>query len=697
MEYQVELEHRGKKLTIKSGKLAKQANGSVVVQYGDTVIFASAVMGKAPEQDPGFFPLSVHFIEKFYATGKIPGGFFKREGKPSDQGVLISRIIDRSLRPLFPEGFRNEVQVVPMTFALDGVNPPDFLGVIASSAALTLSNIPFKGPVGAVRVCLVNGEYIVNPTVEEIAASKLSVLVSGTREGVTMIEGGASIVSEEEMVKAIETGYAVVLEIIQIQEELRKLCGKEKVEVNLFLRPAEVDAAVREFAGNKFKAALDVAGKQEKYKAIETVYEEIKSHFKELEPDNALFAKQIKEAAHDLEYDLVREKLFADDMRVDGRKPGELRQLESEAGVLPMVHGSGLFTRGETQVLGVLTLGSKSDEQMVDTVDGQGSKRYMLHYNFPSFSVGEAGRVGPPGRREIGHGYLAERALEAVIPKVEDFPYTMRLVSEVLESNGSSSQATICACCLALMDGGVPIVAPVSGIAMGLMFNKEKNAYKILTDIQGLEDHYGDMDFKVAGTQTGITAFQLDIKMDAIDISILGEALDEAKKARLKILENMNAVLDKPRAEISSNAPKMTVIQGNPDLIKYLIGPGGKTIKKIVEETGAKIDIEDSGEIKILATDSKSAELAYKKVYAIVREVKVGDIVEEATVKKIMDFGAFIEVAVGREGLCHISNIAPERIRKVTDVLNEGDKVTVKVMGIDPRTGKIDLSIKDAK
>ncbi len=696
MEQIVEFDYKGSKLILKAGKIAKQANGSIMAQYGDTVVFASAVMGKAPAEDPGFFPLSVHYIEKFYAAGRIPGGFIKREGKPSDLGVLTSRIIDRSLRPLFPEGFRNEVQIVPMTLAFDGQNSPDTLGLIASSAALAVSDIPFKNPVGAVRVCYKDGLYIVNPTIDIIKESLLNVVVAGTSEGITMVEGSADRVSEGEMVGAIEEGYKVVQDIIRIQKELVEKVGKPKVQVSLFTRPEEIDAEVRDTFGEKLKNALDVPGKLEKYSAIESVFDETATYFAEKYPEDSAKVKFAKGAIHDLEYNLVREKLFSENLRVDGRKPEEIRPLESEVSVLPMVHGSSLFTRGETQALGVLTLGASSDGQRVDALMGEDLKRYMLHYNFPSFSVGEAGRVGPPGRREIGHGYLAEKALEAIIPDEKDFPYTIRLVSEIMESNGSSSQATICACCLALMDGGVPIKAPVSGIAMGLMFNKEKTDYKILSDIQGMEDHYGDMDFKVAGTGDGITAFQLDIKMDAISVSILSEALEEAKKARLIILENMVGALEGPREEISQYAPKLSIIQADPDNIRYLIGPGGKTIKKIVEETGAKIDIEDNGEIKIVAPNSESANLAYEKIYALVRDVKQGDIISNAIVKKIADFGAFIELAPGREGLCHISNIADRRIRNVRDVLEVGELVKVKVLNIDP-SGKIDLSIKDVK
>lgn len=695
MEHQVELDFRGKKLTIKTGKVAKQANGSVMVQYGNSVVFASAVMAKNAAEDPGFFPLSVHYTEKFYAAGKIPGGFLKRESKPSDKEVLTSRIIDRSLRPLFPEGFRNEVQVIPLTLATDQENPTDVLGVIAASAALMVSDIPFGGPVAVVRVILKNGEYLVNPTFAEIEGADLNILVSGTKQGITMIEGGASMVQESQMVEAIEKGFEVVQSILALQEEFQKKAGKTKVEVPLFNRPPEIDEEVRKSFEDSLKQALSVSGKKERTEAVEKVFLDADGFYKEKydqEPANYRYAK---EALKDLEYYLVREKLFSENLRVDGRQPQEIRNIDAEVDVLPMVHGSSLFTRGETQALGVLTLGSVSDEQRIDNIEGEGSRRYMLHYNFPPFSVGEAGRMGPPGRREVGHGYLAERSLEPVLPSSKEFPYTLRLVSEIMESNGSSSMATVCACCLAMMDGGVPIKAPVSGIAMGLMYNKAKDAYKILTDIQGLEDHYGDMDFKVAGTAEGITGFQLDIKLDAIPVSILKEALEEAKVARLFILEKMGKALKEPRPEISPNAPKLMVIQANPEYIRHLIGPGGKNIKKITEEApGVKIDIADNGEITIFSPNLEQAEKVYAKVYGIVRDVKVGDEIE-GPVKKIADFGAFIQVAEGREGMCHISNISHERIRKVSDVLSEGQVVKAKVINIDEGTGKIALSIKD--
>jgi polyribonucleotide nucleotidyltransferase len=695
MEYQSELDFKGKKLIIKTGKVAKQANGSVMVQYGDTVVFAAAVMGKNAIQDPGFFPLSVHYSEKFYAAGKIPGGFLKREGKLAEREVLICRVIDRSLRPLFPEGFRNEVQITPITLAVDQVNAPDTLAVIAASAALIISDIPFYKPVGCVRVVLKDGKYIVNPVKSEIEGCKLNIVISGTKEGLTMIEGGSDQVLESEMILAIEEGYKVILDIIKIQEEMQKNKGKKKIDVPLFIRPENIDKDVREYAEAKFMNALNVSGKHEKAEAIEQVYADIKPYFEEKYKETPELIKYIKDSASDLEYDLVREKLFKESLRVDGRKTDEIRDIDIEVAVLPMVHGSSLFTRGETQALGVLTLGSVSDEQREDDIEGERKKRYMLHYNFPSFSVGEAGRSGPPGRREIGHGYLAERSIDPVLPAEEDFPYTIRLVSEILESNGSSSMATICACCMALMDGGVPIKAPVAGIAMGLMFNKDKSAYKILTDIQGMEDHYGDMDFKVAGTKDGITGFQMDIKMDAIPLALMSQALDEAKKARLFILNKMVNTLEVPRNEISPNAPKILIIMANPDNVRYLIGPGGKVIKKIVEETGVKIDVNDKGEVKIVSPNLEKANLVYKKVYNLVRDLKVGDEIEDGIVKKIMDFGAFVQIAEGREGLVHISNISKDRIKRVQDVLSEGDVVKIKVIGIDESTGKISLSMKD--
>lgn len=696
MEQRVELDLNGKKLSISTGKVAKQANGSVMVQYGDTVVFASAVMAKKEiAEDPGFFPLSVHYIEKFYAAGKIPGGFIKREGKPSDKEVLVSRIIDRSLRPLFPDGFRTEVQIMPITLAADKKNLPDILGVIASSAALVISDIPFYNPVGCVRVALKDGKYIVNPSIEEMGGSKLNIVVSGTKEGLTMIEGGADFASEEEMVQAMETGYAVILQLITLQEELQKLAGKKKVEVPLFKRPKEIDQDIRAFAEDKLKKALTMSNKHDRIEATEKLFKEIAEYCEQKYAEKPEWMKYVKEASEDLEYELVRERLFKDNLRVDGRKPNEVRLIDIEVNTLPMVHGSSLFTRGETQALAILTLGSASDEQIIDALEGESRKRYMLHYNFPSFSVGETGRVGAPGRREIGHGFLAERSISAVIPDSADFPYTMRLVAEIMESNGSSSMATVCSCCMALMDGGVPIKAPVAGISIGLMFNPEKTSYKLLTDIQGLEDHYGDMDFKVAGTRDGITGFQLDIKVDAIPLKILKEGMAENKIARNMILDKMQAVLSAPRPEISPNAPKLLIIEANPDNIRLLIGPGGKTIKKITEEFGVDIDISDNGEIKILTPDSECAEAVYKKVYNIVRDYKVGDEVE-GPIRKITDFGAFIQFGEGREGMCHISNVAPQRIRKIQDVYTEGQVVKAKIIVID-EMGRINLSIKDVQ
>jgi len=689
-EKKVSLTINNKELSISTGKIARQANGSVIVQYGDSVIFCSAVMAKEVKEDPGFFPLSVNYIEKFYAAGKIPGGFIKREGKPSDKEVLISRIIDRSIRPLFPEGFRNEVQVVPMTIAVDQENPTDILGVIAASAALSISDIPFKGPVASVRVGLIDDKYVINPTFKEIEKSRLNVVVSGTKNGITMIEGGGDFVTEEEMENGIRFGYETILKIIEIIEELTKTAEKTKKNIEIFLRPSNVDEEVKKEFFEKLKNTLNEKNKQERIEKIDSLYKEVEEFFKTKYDEKT--AKYGKEALLDLEYDIVRDTLFKEGIRVDGRKPDEIRDITIEVGLFKRLHGSCLFTRGETQSLGILTLGSVSDEQRVDDIEGETSKKYMLHYNFPPFSVGEVGKIGAPGRREIGHGYLAERSIEPTLPSKEDFPYTIRLVSEIMESNGSSSMATVCSCCLALMDGGVPIKKPVAGIAMGLMYNRDKTEYKILTDIQGIEDHYGDMDFKVAGSRDGITGFQLDIKLDAVPVEILKEALEKAKKARNYILDKMEAVLSKPRESISEYAPKILIIKASPDNIRLLIGPGGKTIKKIIEEYNIKIDVENDI-IKIVAPNLETAQRAYDKVYDIVRNIKVGDIIK-GEVKKITDFGFFIETSSGREGLCHISNISTMRVKNIRDYVTEGQIVTAKVINIDDM-GRINLSLKD--
>jgi polyribonucleotide nucleotidyltransferase len=692
-EKRVTLNWFGKELVITTGKMAKQANGSVTVQYDDTVILAAATMGKNLEEDPGFFPLSVHYLEKYYASGRLPGGFIKRESKPSDRAILTSRIIDRSLRPLFQEGFRNEVQIIPMLVS-SGNCAADILASLASSAALYISDIPFTNPVGTVRVSLVQGEIKVNTDASYEDNEELNLLISGTEDGITMIEGISSNVTNEQMVSALKLGFEEIQKLIQIQKDLKVLAGKEKIKTTLFLKDPALEKAVADFASEKILKTFSIKEKLEHNKAVEKVFEDTVAHFKALHENNPSIEKQVKELVHDLEYFLVRDYLFEHNIRVDGRRPDELRHIEAEVGLFRRLHGSALFTRGETQSLGVLTLGSSSDEQRVDSPEtGDSSKRYMLHYNFPSFCVGEAGKVGPPGRREIGHGYLAEKALKMIIPKEEDFSYTIRLVSEILESNGSSSMASVCSGSLALMDGGVPIKEHVAGIAMGLMFNKDNTDYKILTDIQGLEDHYGDIDFKVAGTKTGITAFQLDIKMNAVSLELLKDALESSLKARLHILDIMNKVISSPRNELSEFAPKIFSIFANPDNIRHLIGPGGKTIKALTEEFHTNIDILPTGEIRIISAEPQLTEELKKRIQFMVRDIKVGDIIE-GKVTKIVAFGAFIELAAGREGLCHISKLANRHVKAVTDILSEGMMVTVKVTDIDAQ-GKIAVSLKD--
>lgn len=691
-EKTVEINWLGKTLKLTTGKMAKQANGSVLVECEDTVILGVATMGKNIEEDPGFFPLSVHYLEKFYASGRLPGGFLKRESKPSDQAILTSRIIDRSIRPLFAEGFRNEIQVLPMLIS-SGNCAADILATIASSAALCISDIPFYHPIGMVRVSMVNGKIQINTDPLYEKDEMLNLLISGTKEGITMIEGVANNISNEQMLEALQIGFQEIQHLIEAQEQLKKLAGKEKISVNLFLKDSQLQKMVEDLVTSQIQDTFKIKEKLERNKAIEQITEKALGYFAAQEP-HLYNKKQIIEMIHDLEYFLVRDHLFEKNERVDGRLPDELRHIEAEAGLFPRLHGSALFTRGETQSLGVLTLGTSSDEQKVDSAEtGDSSKTYMLHYNFPNFSVGEVGKVGPPGRREIGHGYLAEKALKAVLPTKNDFNYTIRLVSEILESNGSSSMASVCSGSLALMDGGVPIKEHVAGIAMGLMFNQDKSQYKILTDIQGLEDHYGDIDFKVAGTKTGINAFQLDIKMDAISLNLLKEALQESHKARLKILEIMNNVISSPRKNISEFAPKIFSLYANPDNIRHLIGPGGKMIKSLTEEFKANIDILPTGEIRINTQNPSMVEGLKKRIEFLVKDIKVGDIIE-GKVTKVAVFGAFIELAPGKEGLCHISKLANHRVQAVSDILSEGMKVTVKVIDIDSQ-GKIAVSLKD--
>ncbi|MDH5680537.1 MAG: polyribonucleotide nucleotidyltransferase, partial [Spirochaetota bacterium] len=689
MIHTVSMDLRGKALSIETGRMAKQANGAVLVTYEGSVVLATSVMSKESKLDMDYFPLQVNYSEKYYAVGKIPGGFLKREGRPKDKEILVSRLIDRPLRPLFPDGFRNEVQILPTTISADQINPPDVLGIIASSASLCISDIPFDEPIGAVRIGQINSELIINPTFEEIAESDLDLVVAGSKKAIMMIEGTANELSEEQMLEALKLAHTEIIRIVELQEELVKKCGKEKITVPLFEVEDDIRKEVMEFAEAPMREAFNTKTKLEMYDNIDEVMKETISRFSEKYGEDKEL--QIKTVLDDVESIVVRRMLIEEDRRVDGRKMDEVRPISSEIGVLPRTHGSALFTRGETQSLGVVTLGTASDMQRFDDIDGEGEKHFMLHYNFPPFSVGEVGRVGGVGRREIGHGNLAERAITPVLPDISHFPYTIRVVSEILESNGSSSMATVCSSSMALFDAGVPIKSPVSGIAMGLVTWEDK--FKILTDIQGVEDHLGDMDFKVAGTRDGITAFQLDIKIEGITLEIMAEAFEQAKTARFKILDSMAETINEVKEFVSNYAPKIISLDVHPDKIKDVIGPGGKVIKRIIEETGANINIDDYGKATISSKDENAARLAYKKIELITADAEVGKIYE-GTVKRIMDFGAFIEILPGKEGLCHISKLAHERVNKVTDVVNEGDKVKVKCFEID-KMGRINLSMKD--
>ncbi len=689
MVHTVSMEIRGQTLTIETGKLAKQANGSVLVTYGDTTVLCTSVMSKESKMDMDYFPLQINYSEKYYSVGKIPGGFIKREGRPKDKEILVSRLIDRPLRPLFPKGFRNEVQILPTTISADQINPPDILGIIGASASLCVSDIPFNEPVAAVRVSLLNDELIVNPTFEEIKSGKLDLIVAGTRKAIMMIEGAAFELSEEQMLEALKFAHENIIKVVGLQEELIQKCGKPKLTVPLFEIDEELKKEVEAFAAEPLKSAFNASNKLEMQDNVEKVMKEAVTTYSEKFGDDKVL--QIKGVLEGLEHRIVRKMLIEEDRRVDGRKMDELRAISCEISLLPRTHGSALFTRGETQSLGVVTLGTAFDVQRFDDIDGEGNKHFMLHYNFPPFSVGETGRVGGVGRREIGHGNLAERALLPILPDFESFPYTIRVVSEILESNGSSSMATVCSGSLALLDAGVPVTKPVSGIAMGLVTDGEN--YKVLTDIQGVEDHLGDMDFKVAGTRDGITTFQLDIKIEGITIDIMGKAFEQAKIARFKILDVMAETIQERKEDLSEYAPKIVTMMVKTDKIKDVIGPGGKVIKKIIEDTGASINIDDHGKATVSSKDEKAVEAALETITLICTDAEAGK-TYDGLVKRVTEYGAFIEILPGKDGLCHISKLSQERVNKVEDIVREGDKVRVKCVEID-RMGRINLSMKD--
>jgi len=671
-------------LRIETGKLANQANGAVVVRYGETVVLVTACMSPTPREGVDFFPLTVDFEERLYAAGKIPGSYWRREGRPTPEAILWARLTDRPIRPLFVKGLRNDVQVVTTTLSVDMENLPDILSIVGASAALGISDIPFEKPVGAVRVGYINGQFVVNPTVSEQAYSSLDLVVAGTRDAVVMVEAGAREVPEEVIIEAIRFGHQALQPIIDIQEEIIRAAGKPKVVPELLMVPEEVLTAVAEFLGDRLVEAAYTAEKTAREKALEGLLQEVNEHFLGVYDPVHLrmaFEARLKE--------VVRRRILEENIRPDGRGPRDIRPISAEVSVLPRTHGSGLFTRGQTQVLSTVTLGSLSEMRELDWIGPEEFKRFMHHYNFPPYSTGEVRRIGAPSRREIGHGALVERALQAVIPSEEEFPYTIRVVSEVLSSNGSTSMASVCGSTLALMDAGVPIKAPVAGIAMGLVMG-EDGRYAILTDIQGMEDALGDMDFKVAGTAQGVTALQMDIKVAGLTYDILKEALDQARDARLYILSRMQETIAEVRPELSKYAPRMYKIQIDPDKIRNVIGPGGKTIRGITEKTKTTIDIHDDGTVIIGATNAENAQKAIEMIEALTRDVQVGAIYT-GRVTRILPFGAFVEILPGKEGLVHISELAETRVNRVEDVVKVGDEVTVMVTEID-RLGRINLS-----
>ncbi|MCW9131002.1 polyribonucleotide nucleotidyltransferase [Bacillus paramycoides] len=678
----------GRQLTIETSQLAKQANGAVLVRYGDTAVLSTATASKEPK-NVDFFPLTVNYEERLYAVGKIPGGFIKREGRPSEKAILASRLIDRPIRPLFADGFRNEVQVVSIVMSVDQDCSSEMAAMLGSSLALSISDIPFEGPIAGATVGRINGEFVINPTVEQQEQSDMHLVVAGTKDAINMVEAGADQVPEETMLEAIMFGHDEIKRLIAFQEEIVQAVGKEKIAVKLYEVDADLNQAVREMAETDMHSAIQVHEKHAREDAINEVKKRVIEHY-EAEEADADTLGQINEILYKIVKEEVRRLITVEKIRPDGRKGDEIRPLASEVGILSRTHGSGLFTRGQTQALSICTLGALGDVQILDGLGVEESKRFMHHYNFPSFSVGETRPMRGPGRREIGHGALGERALEPVIPSEKDFPYTVRLVSEVLESNGSTSQASICGSTLAMMDAGVPLKAPVAGIAMGLV--KSGEHYTILTDIQGMEDHLGDMDFKVAGTAKGVTALQMDIKIDGLSREILEEALQQAKVGRMHILDHMLSVIAEPRTELSAYAPKIITMTINPDKIRDVIGPSGKQINKIIEETGVKIDIEQDGTVFISSINQEMNEKAKKIIEDIVREVQVGEIYL-GKVKRVEKFGAFVELFSGKDGLVHISELALERVGKVEDVVKIGDEISVKVIEID-KQGRVNLSRK---
>lgn len=707
MKKTFELNFRGRKIIVEHGEVAKQANGSVLVRYGDTVILSTVCVSKTANILSDFFPLMVLYNEKLYSVGKIPGGFIKREGRPTDNATLAARMIDRPMRPMFPENFRNEVQVVNTVLSVEQDNSPELTAMFGSSLATSISEVPFDGPIAGVKVGHVDGNFIINPTPEELEKSDLDLTVAGTKEAINMVEAGAKEVSEELMLEALMFGHEAIKELVEFQEKIIKEIGKPKMEYEVLEITDELKTEVRTLAEEKLNSAMRIKEKLEKYAAIDKVKEDIVSKYEnenlELK-DTELkeLITKVKLVLEEIEYEIFRQIVVKEHTRADGRKMDEIRPLSTDIDLLPRTHGSALFTRGETQALAVTTLGALGEHQILDGLSLEDEKRFMLHYNFPAFSVGETGRYGAPGRREIGHGALGERALSQVIPSEDEFPYTIRVVSEILESNGSSSQATICAGCMSLMAAGVPIKAPVAGIAMGLITAGDD--YTILTDIQGMEDHLGDMDFKVGGTKKGICSLQMDIKIKGITKQILKEALQQAKKARFEILDVMTAQIPEPRKEVSKYAPKTMTFMINPNRIKEVIGKGGEMITKIICEASnvnavtdinaVKVDLEDDGRVIIYHTDKEIIEKTAEMIKAVVREVEDGKIYTGKVVK-VEDFGCFVELWPGCEGLVHVSHLANERVEKPSDMVKVGDEIVVKSLGYDKR-GRLNLSRKEA-
>lgn len=683
----------GKLLELEIGKVCEMANGQVMVKYGDTVVNVTAVMSKEPRPDIDFFPLSCDYEEKMYAAGKIPGGFIKREGRPSEKAILNSRLMDRPLRPLFPKGFYNDVQVIATVMCIDNDAPSEIAAMIGSSVALAISDIPWDGPTGSVLIGRVDGQFIVNPSLEQREASDMHLVVSGTKDAIMMVEAGANEVPEEDILDAIMFAHEEIKKIVAFIDDIVAEIGKPKKEIEYYKVPEEIDAAVREYAESKMRTAIQTYDKMERLDNMDAVEAETKEHFEDIYPENG---KDVDSVLYNITKEQVRSMILDDGIRPDNRKLDEIRPIWVDTGVLPRTHGSGLFKRGQTQVMSIATLGAMGDAQTIDGITEQTEKRYMHHYNFPPYSVGEARPLRSPGRREIGHGALAERALLPVLPSVEDFPYAIRVVSEVLSSNGSTSQASVCGSCLALMDAGVPISAPVAGIAMGLIERVEEDGSSkmaILSDIQGMEDFLGDMDFKVAGTAKGVTAIQMDIKVHGLSKKVLQDALAQAYEGRMHIMKEMLDELPEPRKELSPYAPRILSMQIDPDKIRTVIGPGGKTINKIIADTGVKIDIDDDGLVYIAAPDMEGAHAAQHEIELLTKDVEVGE-TYEGTVTRLMNFGAFIEILPGKEGLLHISKMAKHRVEKVEDEMNVGDKVKVKVTEIDSQN-RINLSRKE--